>query len=336
MKNVILSTSFMISAFLATIMVQVPIAAMETPKLTLTNRSGKPITIDYRKASNKSGIKNLGVEEKTTILQLPSDSINTMLIKVSGDSSIEPVELDPVDTIKLLEFPTSTITVTLNPQRKLEYIITTPGEKEPLGFTMLEGALEEKAKPFDLTHLKSISEEKAQPRATLRQEALENSSFGKIVWEKAPKKEKAPIILITEEGFKPVLRRDFLRRDDVNITKIANRSKKDIAIIPSADVLSIARIGGTTIEEISGGRTFLIGFDWPTPYFDLLSQGKGSVNLKVTHADSKIFIMIGKTIIHELSQEAINQIREKLGNNVMLTVEADGTLSFETDHKATT
>ncbi|MBA3751305.1 hypothetical protein H0X06_00690 [Candidatus Dependentiae bacterium] len=330
MKNVVRSTSLIISAFVATVMVQVPIAAMEMPKLTLTNHSGKPLTIDYRKASNKSGTENLGVDRKTTIEQHPSNSIKDMLIKASGDSSIEPVELAAIDALKLIEFPTSTITIMLNPQKKLEYIITTPGEKEPVRFTMRESAIEEKAQPFDLTQQKSTSEEKDRPVATLQQESLNHTSYGTIVWEKAPKTEKAPIILRVKEGFKPVT-----RRDDINITKIVNRSKKDITIVPSADILSFAISSRTNIEEISGGRTFLIGAEWPTPYYDLLSQGKGPVNLKVTHAKSKIFIMIGKTIIHELTQDALDQIVRKLGNNVMLTVEDDGTLSFETDHKAT-
>ncbi|MBA3751259.1 hypothetical protein H0X06_00445 [Candidatus Dependentiae bacterium] len=330
MKNVVRSTSLIISAFLAAVMVQVPIAAMEMPQLTFTNRSGKSLTIDYTKASNQPGTKNLERDKKTTLVQHPSNSIKDMLIKASGDSSIEPVELAAIDALKLIEFPTSTITVTLNPQRKLEYTITTPGEKAPLEIGMREFNKEEKAQPFDLTQRKSTLEEKVRPVATLRQEALDNSSSGKIVWEKASKKENSPIMLRVKEGFTPVT-----PTEDVNITKIVNRSKKDVTIVPSADILSFAIQGRTNIEEISGGRTFLIGSEWPTPNYNLLSLGKGPVNLKVTHANSKIFIMIGKTIIHELSQNALDDILRKLGNNVMLTVEDDGTLSFETDHKAT-
>ncbi len=181
MKNVVVSTSFMISALVTISMVQMPIRAMEMPQLTITNRSGKPLTIDYTRASNKPGTKKLGVDQETPIQQFPSDSINTMLIKASGDSSIELAQLDPVDASKLLEFPTSTITITLNPQRKLEYSISTPGEKEPSGFSMPEINKEEKAQPFDITELKRMPEEKARPSAKLNQEALSNSSSGKIV-----------------------------------------------------------------------------------------------------------------------------------------------------------
>ncbi|MBA2306977.1 hypothetical protein H0W26_02490, partial [Candidatus Dependentiae bacterium] len=314
MKNIVLSASFILSAFVTTFMIQMPLTAMEMPELTITNRSGKPLTVDYTRASDQAGAESLGIDEKTAIQQFPSDSINTMVIKASGDSSIKPAELDPVDSIKLLEFPTSTITVTLNPQRKLEYTITTPGEKQPLEAVMPKFNKEEKAQPFEITELKSIQEVKARPSAKLNQEALSNSSSGKVVWEKAPKKENASITLIVEEGFKPVV-----RGEDVNITKIVNKSRMDITIIPSANILTFAVLGATNIQEISGGRTFLIGLEWPTPYYDLLSRGTGPVNLKVTHADSRIFIMIGKTIIHQLEEKAINQIHGKLGNNVMLT-----------------
>ncbi len=54
-------------------MVCMPITAREMPELTILNRSGKPLTVGYTRASDQAGTKNFGIDESLPTEQPSSE-----------------------------------------------------------------------------------------------------------------------------------------------------------------------------------------------------------------------------------------------------------------------
>ncbi|MBA2307286.1 hypothetical protein H0W26_04100 [Candidatus Dependentiae bacterium] len=308
MKKLLLS----LSTCMTILMGHTSLMAMEMPKLTVSNKSNKPLTLEYRNTKNfdtgNPGKENLKVGEETDIDQRPNDSINSLTITVSNDPSVQPLDIKPEDIVTLAEFPTSTIEIISGPQGTLEYEIITPEKKD------------RKAKDLEP---KSFKKEEAQFSADLPEQKVERISLGgsrKIIQPQSKHdKEGSKIFIEKTEGFTPKI-----VGNNLQITKIINEAQGvTIAILPSADPLG-EKVGYVHSRE---GMVFISAV-WSKP---LTLENP----ISIVRGDAPtLVIIIGNTEFYQIGYDEIVTLREKLGNHIILRVHKDRHISFEADKEA--
>ncbi len=310
MKKLFLSLTLCLIAFAE----HTSVLAMEMPSLIIHNSSGKPITVEYRRISNfdtgKADEENIGVGKQATIEQRPTNNINTMTIKALVDPTVEPIPIDAIDIIKLLQAPTSTINVSSGPQGELNYTVITPEERE---------------KQAKRSELESFSQEKDQSSASMQKQAMQMTPIGsssKIVLQKITNKQEGPKMFIKEvKGIKPQLRGNRLEIKKI----ITEAGLQTIAIINSADPLGIS-VGRNV--NLRSGTVFIPPFPGLSPSYTLERP------ISLIQGDApKLVIIIGNTAFYQLEMNDMEELRDRLGNDLILKVYKNNQISFEADQE---